>query len=1127
MRPPALVGRRVCGGVLVVVLAVAALSCVRRPSAPAPVLGPVREAAYRANNRGVALLEREMPNLAVDAFREALAGDPDMQLAAVNLPIALYYAGRDAEAEKASAAARARYPDAPQPLYILGLVAQAANRLDEALAAYSSLRQLDPGDVAALVQMSRIYNQRQEYEAATAMADAALTAEPYNATAAYNLALARARSGDREGGARAAARFQTLTAAPYGITYTRSYLSQGRHAEALVSTGLESDLVGPPTPGVTFVRVSDALPARRPPALSGVAAATAGRNVTLADIDGDGDLDVIAASDVLRVLRNDGMRFTDVTARTGLALPGIAILGAVAGDIDNDGTQDVLLLTGTGPRIFAGRKSTAFEAFPERALPADAPAPAHAAALTDVDHDGDLDIVIGGSQASSQLLRNNGNGTFENVTVAAGLAGVSGVVAIAPTDFDKRRDIDLLLLAGNAPRLFRNLRSGAFADVAAESGLPGRGDYTVATLGDVNKDGTADIFLGRRSGPGLLALSTGRGAFRVEETPPDTSSARVAQLLDYDNDGLLDLIVGGTSGLRIWRWTGAAWDDRTAMVFPEAPAPAEIASLATGDLDDDGDLDLLAVAVDGELRLMRNDGGSRNRSLRVSLASLVSNRSGVGSKVDLRAGSLYQSVETSATTPPIAPASLLFGLGGRADADVVRVLWPAGILQAEPVTARAANARMTIRELDRKPSSCPYLFVWDGTRFVFVTDFLGGGEMGYWLAPGVRNVPNPVEYVRITDTRLKPRNGRLELRITNELEEVLFLDTVRLLAIPHDAGTEIYPDEGLRAAPPRPRVFAVREIQPLARAADDHGHDVRAAVASVDRRVPDDFARLPIRGYAHPHTLTLALPPLTPRSDERVVLLLTGSTDYAFSRDNVAGHQAGYALVPPTLQQQLPDGTWAMVTPDVGVPVGRPQTIVVDVTGVAPGRAMRLTTTMSIYWDRIAVGVATAHSIDETTAIPPLDVHLRWRGYSAPVAADRSSAVYDYGSVGSNAPWKLMPGRYTREGEVGELVDREDDRLVISRSGDELAVAFDASRFPPLARGQRRTYLLRAVGYSKEMDLHSASPDEAGPLPFKKMSGYPYPASESYPHPDDIERFHTRVVPRPIPSLDRILTTAP
>ena len=107
-------------------------------------------------------------------------------------------------------------------------------------------------------------------------------------------------------------------------------------------------------------------------------------------------------------------------------------------------------------------------------------------------------------------------------------------------------------------------------------------------------------------------------------------------------------------------------------------------------------------------------------------------------------------------------------------------------------------------ELDRKPSSCPYLYAWNGERFEFLTDFLGGGEMGYGVAPGVWNHPDPVEYVRIAPDQLRPRDGRYELRVTNELEEALYLDQLRLLAVDHPEDVSVYPDEGM-TVPPKSR----------------------------------------------------------------------------------------------------------------------------------------------------------------------------------------------------------------------------------------------------------------------------------------------------------------------------------
>ena len=104
----------------------------------------------------------------------------------------------------------------------------------------------------------------------------------------------------------------------------------------------------------------------------------------------------------------------------------------------------------------------------------------------------------------------------------------------------------------------------------------------------------------------------------------------------------------------------------------------------------------------------------------------------------------------------------------------VAVGHPAG--RDHPAAEWPGVASLSIKELDRKPSSCPFLFTWNGKRFEFVTDFMGGGEMGDWEGPASAISRIPVEYVRIRGDQLKPRDGRFEFRVTNELEETLFVD---------------------------------------------------------------------------------------------------------------------------------------------------------------------------------------------------------------------------------------------------------------------------------------------------------------------------------------------------------------
>jgi hypothetical protein len=399
--------------------------------------------------------------------------------------------------------------------------------------------------------------------------------------------------------------------------------------------------------------------------------------------------------------------------------------------------------------------------------------------------------------------------------------------------------------------------------------------------------------------------------------------------------------------------------------------------------------------------------------------------------------------------------------------------------------------------------------------------------MGGWIAPGVRNVPDPDEYVRLNADQLVATDGRYELRITNELEEALFLDRVRLLAVAHPAGVDIYPNEGLRSpAERRPlTISTTRQPHPPAAAIDHHGHDVLDRLRSIDRRYVDDFRLERIQGYAETHSVMLDLGVIQ-RSPLR--LLLTGWTDYAFSSDNVAAHQAGLPSAPPSLQMQAEDGTWNTIVPELGIPVGRPQTIVIDLTDHVPSGPrrvlLRVVTSLRVYWDQILVDTSTP-SPYSVVAMEPVEARLRWRGFSAEMPPQGIGPLtYDYGRVSAVSPWKTMPGRYTRAGDVMPLVAAVDDRFVVAAAGDEIALAFDASTLPPLPAAWTRTFLLYADGFSKEMNFHSSSPNRLEPLPFHAMSEYPYRTSERYPqtpaHNSYRAEYNTRVIRGPLPSLD-------
>ena len=1096
-------------------------ACTQKSTEPADN----RESAYQENNRGVAELEQYSYDKAAESFRRAISIDERVVVPHVNLAIALYYDSKLDEAATAAATARRRLPDSPHAIFIDGLIARARNRAPDAAAAFSRVLEIDPGDAGAMINLGQIYAQQRRERDAIALFRAAVAIEPANATAIYSLGQALVRTGAAADGARVLADFERVREMGAAVTYSQTYLEQGRYAEAIASSGLEPDLVDAATPAVRFSDQTQ----------SWGGAATAVGALTLTDIDRDGDLDLVTGHQQdIEVSPWSGARFAEPATVTGSD----AVVGLVAADVDNDERIDILALHTRGLSLHQQSASGGFTPFPSGATPAANASTSsfQTAALLDVDHDGDLDVLAGGpgsagSPGTLRLFRNNGAGALTDITATAKLQSTGMPLALAPTDYDNRRDIDVLVVnKGGAPQLFQNQRDGSFRDVGKSVGLAvSMGGIAVAS-GDLNRDGYSDFVFAKGPARAEVAFSDGRGRFLITAGPDGSQGLAAVQCADYDNDGLLDLVGTGESGLKVFRNLGGRFVDVTSAAASGVRSALEpLGAFAIGDVDGDGDNDIAAVTASGSLRLFRNDGAEQRSSVRVRLRGVVSNRTAVGAKVEIRAGSMWQRLEQVAATPPVTGQDLIAGLGKHTVADVVRVWWPAGIVQAETSSGDKpldGSKPIVITELNRKPSSCPFLYSWNGHAFEFVSDFLGGGELGYWSGPHGWSVPDRDEYVRLSERQLVPRNCRLELRVTNELEEVLYLDHLQLLSIEHPPDVEVFPREGMRAAAQVGlSLVAVRNVQTLARVVTDRGEDVTTRVVRRDGEAASGFVPTAIRGYANAHALIFEAGAV-PADGRSQVLLLTGWTDYAFSSDNVAATQRGWSLDPPRLEVRAPGGQWRLLIADVGIPVGRPQTIAVDIGAAArePGTQFRLSTNMQIHWDVMAIAdLASGVTLEPRTHIIET-ASLAWRGYSA-VGPDGPTPSHppDYARVSPASPWKVFPGHYTGEGDVRALLSEPDDLFVVARTGDELSLAF-----LDVGGRSRRTYLLRTEGYSKEMDLNSSSPDHVLPLPFRGLTTYPAvsPSAEVRARQRAmLNRDNTRVVSRPLSAVAGHLAT--
>jgi tetratricopeptide (TPR) repeat protein len=1066
--------------------------------------------AVRLNNLGVAYMNLRRSEAALEAFEKACALDDTLAAARLNRGIALLALQQHEPAEVALLEATKRQPNNPRAWFNLGLLYRILDETDRALAAFARVAELDPDDAETHYFLGALYQRAKKLDLALASYRRALALNPYHVSAQFGLAGVYQRMGENEEAARHMERFQRLTQEKLGSPIGSSYGDQGKYSLA------EHVLLPPGAAGapiaVRFVPVPPAesgLPAGRG---AGPEAAATPPGACFFDFDNDERADLLllqgGSGRAVALYRNAGGRFADATAGANLGVAGRAV-ACVAGDYDNDGWTDVVLALDSGLRLFRNQGDGTFRDATEGAKLGAPAARPFAVSFLDYDHDGDLDLLVTSSGGGPALWRNNGNGTFADVSAVVLPAEAAQARMSVATDFDNDRAVDMIVTrAQGAPSLLRNPREGKFPAVALLGGAAQAVARGVAVF-DFDKDGWMDVALTHGATPGLSLWRNVDGKRLEAAALPEIggTGAWGPAALDFDNDGWIDLAAVSTAeaGARILllRNEGSAgfrdYSEEAGLGRVNLAGPG---TLLTADYDGDGDADLLVTQSGGAPVLLRNDGGNRNNWLRLSLKALADNKSAVGTKVEVFGGALYQKFEVQSSSGYLGQNApeILAGLGEVKEADVVRMLWPTGVLQDE--VNLAAGRSHQLAENDRRGSSCPILFSWNGARYEFVSDLIGPGIVGHWVGPGERNTPDPTEYVKVDGRQLVERQGRLSLRLIEPMEEVVYLDQVRLLAVDHPADVAVYPNERFASGPPFPdfRVIAARETRLPLGARDERGNDLMRELRARDRRYVAGFRLLPFAGFAELHGVELELGPWDPSQPLR--LLMHGFTDYFTATSIYAAHQSGIRPVPPYLEAQDGAGRWKRVVDDLGFPAGLARTMVADLTGRLPAgtRRVRIMTNLRIYWDQILLDTTPEAGLGRLTELRLAGAALDFRGYPREVRGEPASDIgYVYEEVSRTGPYARHAGNYTRYGDVSELLGHADDRFVILGSGDEVRMEFDPSGLAPLPEGWARDYFFYADGFSKDMDFYAAYGYTVEPLPFHAMRGYPYRDGEGYP----------------------------
>jgi enediyne biosynthesis protein E4 len=446
--------------------------------------------------------------------------------------------------------------------------------------------------------------------------------------------------------------------------------------------------------------------------------------------------------------------FTDVTDKSGLGDVGWG-MGVAVGDYDNDGFDDLYVTCLGQNHLYHNNGNGTFTDVTRQAGVGDSHWSTGAAFL-DYDNDGKLDLFVsqyvdfdinhlpefgkgrtcqykgipvqcgprGLAGASDKLYHNNGDGTFTDVSKKAGVSDPNGYygLGVIASDLDGDGFVDIYVANDSTPCfLYHNNGDGTFKEIGFISGTAVNGDGSEqgsmgVTIGDYDHDGKLDIFKTNFGDEyNTLYHNDGQNSFTDVSYTAKVAAVSLqyvgwgTKFFDYDNDGWIDLFVANGHvypQLQNYRQRKLLHHNNRDGTFAEVAAQAGEPlmedrvgrGVAFGDIDNDGDVDLVINDLDGAPQLLRNDGGNANNSVLIRTVGMKSNRDGLGARVTIVSGDLRQIDEVRSGGSYLSQSDLRlhFGLEKRTKIDLIEVRWPSGII--DKITNASVNKILTVKE---------------------------------------------------------------------------------------------------------------------------------------------------------------------------------------------------------------------------------------------------------------------------------------------------------------------------------------------------------------------------------------------------------------------------------------------
>ena len=1039
-----------------------------------------------ANNRGVGLMGQFDYDGAWSVFSDLVEQYPDHPQLRINLAIAqLNRQGPDDEigAMGILDGVLEEDPSNLRALYISAILSGYMGDVETSNTRFQQVAEVDPADAFAAYYTGQGFAQSGEHERALQWFKRSMELDPYLRSAIYGAAQSSRRAGASEEADRYLEEFQLLADNPRAHLAEIKYTKMGPKAEVQVL----GDSVSTETINLeTIWGDSSEL------ALLESAEVTSRVAISACDVNLDGRLDLFCNG--LQVSGGvDGSSVIAWNSNSGWTLDWDSPLAKVSsvqssmwGDVDGNGWPDVFLCRNGVNQLWLqddGRwlLDKSIESVEGPALNT------VDGALFDADHDGDLDIYVVNENGPNVLLNNNRDGSWRHIGDEEGLPSVArGSRQVLVADIDRDRDLDLIVLNKELPNdILVNDRLWRYREA---EGFDALRSHAAAAIIATDQDADGEIELITREVSGAMHKWVLAENGQWGSAPLDEAILKGTSELPLPDLAMLD-VTGTGQGSLVYPVDGGLQSGDQML------SDSSLRSWASVNLHPDKGPSIVAIesVAEGGLRLVEfPPGPGRYPFVAVSFTgqddpgqSMRSNASGIGTQYAARRGTNWSIGQVlrddSGPGQSLQPVSI--GLGESPRLDFLAIEWSDGVYQTE----LGLSESTVIEETQRQLSSCPVLFMHDGEKYVFISDVLGVGGIGF--RTGRDTIVSPRPWERFLMPEIETEADTFDLILAEPMEESCYLDSVKLGQWELPPGWSMTLDERMGTGLPEPTgepVFYRSAMQPVSATVLD-GSDVLDELLSVDAKAvdPGDVDSRFLGRLQSSHVLTLMFERPLQDLQGRPVLVMDGWVEYPYSQTCFAAWQAGATYDPPTIEALDADGRWVVLLEKVGYPAGMPRQMSVPLDGLPDNcRGLRISTSLDLYWDSIMVAGSEPCPAARRVVLPMTGADLFHAGFPARTNSDQKYPGFDWSDRVPLWDTRYQKGFYSRYGDVSSLVRNQDSALAIFGTGEAVNLRFQRPE-SQLSSGWSSRFVLEIEGWCKDKDMFTADGDTIEPLPVK------------------------------------------